>query len=293
VKKNQPQRLRRLLEGDRIVASPAIYDCLTAKLGEQAGFEMLFTSGFGMSASLLGRPDLGLLTASEVLDRVRYICRAVDVPVIADLDTGYGNVLNVTRTVEEAVDANAAGIILEDQEWPKRCGHFDGKRVIPVREHVEKIRAAVRARSDSELVIVARTDARATLGLDAAIERGRAYADAGADVIFIEAPQSEGELERIAEAFPDVWLFANIIEGGKTPAVSVTRLQEMGYTLVAFALSGLFAAAKGVMTLFRTLKENGSSMGRLEGFSFKAFADVIGLPAHEALLRALTDDEAS
>ena len=207
-------RLRRLLAEPGIRVSVGVYDCLSAKLAAQQGFELVFTSGFGMAATTLGMPDFGLLTATEMLDRVRHIVRAVDVPVVADLDTGYGNPLNVIRTVREAVEDGVAGILLEDQEWPKKCGHFDGKRVIPTAEHVEKIRAAVHARGESELVIIGRTDARAELGLEEAIQRGRAYRAAGADVIFIEAPQAESELETIARAFPDVPLFANLIEGG-------------------------------------------------------------------------------
>ncbi len=291
MKTDNANRLRNLLKNDGIIAAPAIYDCLTAKLSEQAGFPMLFTSGFGMSASLLGQPDMGLLTATEVLDRVRYICRSVKIPVIADLDTGYGNAVNVMRTIEEAVLAGAAGVILEDQEWPKKCGHFDGKHVISTRDHISKIRAAVRARGDSGLLIVARTDARAVLGLDAAIERGRAYADAGADVIFIEAPQSEAELEQIAARLKDVFLFANIIEGGKTPSLTAARLEEMGFKLCAFALCALFAATSAIQEVLQTLKREGSTMGLLDHFAFKEFATVIGRDDHESLARELLDGE--
>ena len=159
---------------------------------EHAGFDIVFTSGYSLAASTLGMPDIGLLTASEVLDRVRNIATAVSIPVIADMDTGYGNPLNVVRTVRECVAAGVAGIILEDQEWPKKCGHMEGKRVIPREEHVQKIRAAVAARGDSGLVLIGRTDARAVVGLDDAIERGKAYRDAGADIVFVEAPQSLG-----------------------------------------------------------------------------------------------------
>lgn len=287
---NQAVRLRKRLQQEGILFAPAIYDCLTAQLGEQAGFEMLFTSGFGMSASLLGKPDMGLLTASEVLERVRYICRAVEIPIIADLDTGYGNAMNVMRTVEEAAAAGAAGIILEDQQWPKKCGHFDGKQVIDTKEHVSKIRAAVRAKGQRELVIVARTDARAVLGLDAAIERGRAYADAGADIIFVEAPQSEKELEEIAAKLQDTWLFANLIEGGKTPALSIGRLEEMGFKLCAFALSGIFAATAAVQRVFNTLRQTGSTQGLHEQFDFEAFAKVIGKERYDAMAEELLDD---
>ncbi|MEM7392256.1 MAG: isocitrate lyase/PEP mutase family protein, partial [Verrucomicrobiota bacterium] len=240
----------------------------------------IFTGGFGISASLLGKPDIGLLSATEMTDRVRYICRAVTVPVLADMDTGYGNELNVMRTVEDAVAAGASGVILEDQEWPKRCGHFDGKRVIARDEHEAKIRAAVKARGDDELVIVARTDARSVLGLDEAMTRGRAYAEAGADAIFVEAPQSREELETIAEELQAYPLMANIIEGGKTPNLPVKELEAMGYKLCAFALSALLAGTHAMRETLRHLKEHGHTGDLGESFSFSDFAEVIGLHDH-------------
>ena len=277
VTENAANTLRKLIITDGIVVAPAVYDCLTAMLAEQAGFQMVFTSGFGISASLIGRPDIGLLTATEMMDRVRYICRSVSIPVVADIDTGYGNAMNVMRTVEEAVAAGAAGVILEDQVWPKRCGHFEGKAVIPTEEHVEKIIAAREARGGSGLVIVARTDARAVMGLDTAIERARAYADAGADVVFVEAPEAEAELAVIAERLRGTPLFANLIEGGKTPTLSVERLERMGFKLVAFALTALFAATFGVRKVFRQLVAEGTSGDLMSQFSFADFAEVIGL----------------
>jgi methylisocitrate lyase len=277
------RRLRRLLAEPGIRVSVGVYDCLSAKLAEQNGFELVFTSGFGMAATTLGMPDFGLLTATEMLDRVRHIVRAVDVPVVADLDTGYGNPLNVIRTVREAVEDGVAGILLEDQEWPKKCGHFDGKRVIPTAEHVEKIRAAVHARGDSELVIIGRTDARAEFGLEEAIQRGRAYRAAGADVIFIEAPQAESELEAIARAFPDVPLFANLIEGGKTPRVSVPTLERMGFKLAVFALAGLFSASWALADCFRRIRQEGTSGALQERFSFKDFEALMAVETYRRL----------
>ena len=278
-------RLRRLLAEPGIRVSVGVYDCLSAKLAEQNGFELVFTSGFGMAATTLGMPDFGLLTATEMLDRVRHIVRAVDVPVVADLDTGYGNPLNVIRTVREAVEDGVAGILLEDQEWPKKCGHFDGKRVIPTAEHVEKIRAAVHARGDSELVIIGRTDARAEFGLEEAIQRGRAYRAAGADVIFIEAPQAESELEAIARAFPDVPLFANLIEGGKTPRVSVPALERMGFKLAVFALAGLFSASWALADCFRRIRQDGATGALAERFSFKDFEALMAVETYRRLER--------
>ena len=280
------RRLRRLLAEPGLRVSVGVYDCLSAKLAEQQGFELVLTSGFGIAATTLGMPDWGLLTATETLDRVRQIVRAVAVPVVADLDTGYGNPLNVMRTVREAVEAGVAGIILEDQEWPKKCGHFDGKRVISTAEHVEKIRAAVQARGESELVIIGRTDARAEFGLEDAIQRGRAYQTAGADVIFIEAPQAERELEAIAQALPDVPLFANLIEGGKTPPVSVATLERLGFKLAVFALAGLFSASGALADCFRRIRQEGTSGPLQERLALKDFEALIGVEDYRRLERA-------
>lgn len=282
------RRLRQLLADPGIRVSVGVYDCLSAKLAEQQGFELLFTSGFGMASTVLGMPDFGLLTATEMLDRVRHIVRAVKAPVLADLDTGYGNPLNVIRTVREAVECGVAGVLLEDQEWPKKCGHFEGKRVISVTEHVEKIRAAVHARGDSELVIVGRTDARAEFGLGEAIERGHAYRAAGADVIFIEAPQAESELAAIAHAFPGVPLFANLIEGGKTPSMSVAALERMGFKLAVFALAGLFSASWALTDCFQRIRREGTSGPLQERFSFRDFERVIAVEEYRQLEERFT-----
>lgn len=269
-------RLRKLMKGPDILVLPGAHDVLSAKLMEQAGFPVVFTSGFGLSASALGIPDIGLLTMTETLDRVKRIVDAVDVPVVADMDTGYGNPVNVVRTVQECVRLGAGGIILEDQLWPKRCGHMEGKSVIPMEDHFQKIRAAAFARGDSGLVIIARTDARAVSGLDEAIRRGHAYADAGADVIFIEAPQSIDELTTIGESF-DVPLFANMIEGGKTPFLSAAELERLGFKMVVYPLSGLFAATRAIQEVARHLKETGTTAGYGRMVAFDEFEDVIGL----------------
>lgn len=274
--------LRALLDQPGITIAPGVYDCITARLAQQAGFRMVFSSGFGIAASLLGAPDIGLLTASEITDRVRYICRAIDIPLVADIDTGYGNANNVVRTVEDVIAAGAAGIILEDQEWPKKCGHLEGKKVIQPEEHVKKIRAATRARGSNKLVIVARTDSRAIYGLDDAIERGKAYADAGADVVFVEAPQSRQELEKIARELNGLKLFANIIEGGKTPELTAKTLDEMGFKLCAFALSGLFASTLGIKKCFETLHSNGTTGDMLSELSFQHFEKVVDLDKYRA-----------
>ena len=270
-------RLRKLISEPGIVVLPGAYDCLSAMLIEQAGFPVVFTTGFGISASSLGLPDIGLLTATETLDRVRRIAASVTVPLVADMDTGYGNPLNVVRTVEECAAMGVAGIILEDQAWPKKCGHMNDKTVVPAEEHVQKIRAAAKARGESNLVIIGRTDARGPHGLDDAIERGQAYYEAGADVVFVEAPQSRDELVKIAESFDrSVPLFANMIEGGKTPFLPAGELEELGYKLVVYPLSGLFAAAGAVRQAAKHLREQGTTAGFDAVLSFDEFDDIIG-----------------
>ena len=271
--------LRQRLGGPEIIVLPGAYDALSARLAVRSGFDAVFTTGFGFSAAALGAPDYGLLTASEVLDRVRPIVAAVDVPLVADMDTGYGNPLNVSRTVRECVQADVAGIILEDQEWPKKCGHFDGKRVIAAEEHAQKIAAAAEARGDDDLVIIGRTDARAPLGLKEAIRRGRLYFESGADVVFVEAPQSLGELRAVREAIPEAPLFANMIECGKTPLLSSTELQEMGYAMVVFPLGALFAAARAIGETYRALFEQKTTAGHAGAMvGFHEFEEIVGVP---------------
>ena len=281
---NKPKELRKLIESPGIHVGPGVYDCLGAKIVEKLGFDVAFTSGFGISGSTLGRPDYGYLTQTEMLYTVGRIAQSVSIPLIADADTGYGNPLNVMRTVSDIVPLSVAGIILEDQQWPKKCGHFDGKRLISKEEHVEKIRAAVEARGDSGLVIIGRTDARALFGLDDAIDRGRAYFEAGADVIFIEAPQSIEDLEAIVKSLPDIPLFANMVEGGKTPFLSAPELGRMGYKLVAYPLSGLFSAVAAMTHCLSYLKEHGTSAGApVEMLDFQKYENLIDLEYYKDL----------
>ncbi|HBL58325.1 MAG TPA: carboxyvinyl-carboxyphosphonate phosphorylmutase, partial [Cyanobacteria bacterium UBA8803] len=276
-------KLRQIIERPGILVIPGVYDCLGAKLVEQIGFEVAATSGFGIAASTLGLPDYGLLTVTEMLYSVGRIAQSVSIPLIADMDTGYGNALNVMRTVKDAVQLGIAGIILEDQEWPKKCGHFEGKRVIPMTEHVGKIRAAVQARGASGLVIIARTDARAPLGFAEAIARSRAYIAAGADMLFVEAPQSIEELQAIATACPDVPLVANIVEGGKTPQLSSAELAQLGFKIVFYPLSALLAATQAMTACLRQLKEGGTTAEFKELVSFSDFQDLIGIPTYRQL----------
>jgi methylisocitrate lyase len=284
------ERLRDRLDASDVLALPGAYDALSAIHAERAGFDAVFTSGFGISASTLGLPDVGLLTASENVDRVRHVARAVDVPLVADMDTGYGNALNVRRTVGECLEAGVAGVILEDQDWPKRCGHMSEKRVVPREEHAARIRAARdRCRERGEdLVIIGRTDAREPHGLEEALDRGHAYAEAGADVVFVEAPESRAELETVADAF-DVPTFANMIEGGKTPYLTPTELADVGFDLVVYPLSGLLAASKALEETYRHLREEGTAAG-VGTHEFADFEDVIGAEAHREQARRYADE---
>jgi methylisocitrate lyase len=275
--------LREILSGPGILVLPGVHDCISAKLAERAGFGVAFTSGFGISGASLGRPDYGFLTATEMITSVSRITASVGIPVVADIDTGYGNALNVMRTVEDVVAAGAAGIILEDQVWPKKCGHFEGKRVIPMEEHAEKIRAAVLARGESGLVIIGRTDSRAPNGLGDAIRRGRAYYEAGADVVFIEAPESVEELKEIAAAFPGVPLFANMVEGGKTPILTARELGELGFKIAVFPLAALFSATKAIESCFAYLRKHGTTAGYGDMLSFKDFEEIIDVPKYREL----------
>lgn len=273
------RRLRELLADPEPVVAPGAYDALSARLVEAAGFPAVYMTGFGSTASLLGRPDVGLLGGAEMIDNARRIAAAVDVPLISDADTGYGNPINVVRTVREHEQAGVAAIHLEDQIMPKKCGHMTGKAVVPVEEMVAKVRAAVAARTDPDFLLIARTDARAVEGLDAALSRARAYAEAGADALFVEAPTSEAEIETVARSLPDVPLVFNWAEGGRTPPVSLARLRELGFALVIFPVGTLLAATAGIRSLLSTLRDDGVPSAALPGLpGFDEFLDFIGLP---------------
>jgi 2,3-dimethylmalate lyase len=272
-------RLRALLDSGETIVAPGAFDPLAARLVEEAGFPAVYMTGFGASAALIGRPDVGLLTMTEMADNAGRIAACVDIPVIADADTGYGNPLNVIRTVGAYEAAGVAGIHIEDQVAPKKCGHMEGKQVIPAAEMARKIRAAVEARSAPEFVIIARTDARAVEGLVPALERGRRYRDAGADALFIEAVTSEEEAEVVAGAFPGVPLLFNWAEGGKTPPLGLGRLTELGYRIVIFPISTLLAATTGMRRVLREIAQAGTPAAALAELpSFGEFLDFIGLP---------------
>jgi 2-methylisocitrate lyase-like PEP mutase family enzyme len=274
-----PARLRELLNSGRTIVAPGAFGPLAARLVEEAGFDAVYMTGFGTSAALLGRPDVGLLTMTEMADNAGRIAACVDIPVLADADTGYGNPLNVIRTLGVYEAAGVAGLHIEDQVAPKKCGHMEGKQVIGAQEMAQKVRAAVDARSDPDFVIVARTDARAVEGLAAALDRGRRYRDAGADALFIEALVSEAEVEAAVAAFPDVPLLFNWAEGGKTPPVSLERLTELGYRIVIFPIATLLAATAAMRSVLAEIASAGTPAAALGDFpSFGEFNEFIGLP---------------
>lgn len=265
-----------LVADGSLVVTPGVYDALSAKLAERAGFPAVVLTGYGVSAALLGEPDLGLLTQSELLDVARRVRRAVSVGLVVDGDTGHGGPLNVRRLVGELVAMGANAVILEDQRWPKRCGHVADKQVVDAAEHAARIAAAVDERADAPFGIVARTDALATHGLDEAIARARLYREAGADVLFVEGPTSEEELATIGVELPGP-LAVNLIEGGLTPILPVERLHELGFFSVGFVLSGLYAAARALETTYAAVRERASTAG-LDVLDFGAFNALVGLP---------------
>ncbi|MCS7142025.1 MAG: isocitrate lyase/PEP mutase family protein [Candidatus Nitrosocaldus sp.] len=244
--------LSRIRGGESVVV-PGVYDALSARIAEQVGFEAVFQSGYSVAASMLGLPDYGLLNANEVVEQARRIASSVSIPLIVDIDTGYGNALNVRRVVQELERAGAKGVFLEDQVWPKRCGHMQGKQVIPVEEYMQKLYAALDARSSSEFIVVARTDALEPLGIDEAIERANMYADAGADLVFVEAPRSVEEMRRICREVRAP-MVANMIEGGRTPLLSVSELRAIGYRFILFPLTALLSAAYAMREMLSLLK---------------------------------------
>lgn len=283
---------KQLINSPEILVMPGVHDALSAKLAEQAGFSALTMGGYGVAASSLGQPDVGYLTMTEMVYTLKRICDVTTLPLLADADTGYGNAANVFRVVKEYEDAGAAALFLEDQEWPKRCGHMEGKRVIGMDEHVMKIRAAVAARRDPDFVIMARTDARSVHGLEEAIRRGNAYAEAGADLIFVEAPQTIEELVEIRRHINKP-LLANMVENGKTPLLSAAELQNIGYNAVVFPVCSVYTMAAALKDLWRELKESGSTKKFVESgkmISFGEFNQLIGLPAYKEIERKYAAD---
>ncbi len=271
------KKLRQLIENDHILVAPGAHDALTAKIIEKVGFQAVYMTGYGQAASHLGQPDVGLLTMSEMADRARNIAEAVQIPVIADADTGFGNAINVMRTMRAYEKAGVAAIQLEDQVAPKKCGHMTGRQVVAKDEMVWKIKAAVDARQDQDLMIIARTDARTVHGLEEALERGKAYEEAGADIIFIESPESVEEMKQI-NATIEVPVLANMVEGGRTPLLNNSELEDLGYDLVIYPTASTYITAKVIKQLMETLMKEGTTASLMkEMVTFSEFNDLIGL----------------
>lgn len=282
---NKGKVLRSLLAAKEILIAPGAHDVLTAKIIEKAGFKAVYMTGYGQAASHLGTADVGLMTMSEMLARANNFACAVDVPVIADGDTGFGNAINVMRTVRQYEMAGVAAIQLEDQVAPKKCGHMTGRQVIPMDEMVGKIRAAVEARQNPDFVIIARTDARTIHGIDEAIHRAKAYEEAGADVIFVESPESVEEMKKITSGF-NVPVLANMVEGGRTPLLPAGELEKLGYDLVIFPTASTYMAAQAMKNLMEVLMKTGSTEKLIpEMIPFPEFNELIGL----AEIRELED----
>ena len=273
----QAKKLRQLLNKPGIITAPGAYDTWSARLVEMAGFPAVYMTGYGVSASAIGRPDIGLLSMTEMVTQGKNMAAVLNVPLIADGDNGYGGVLNVVRTVQEYERAGIAAIQLEDQVLPKRCGHMEGKQLVPKSEMVSKVKAAAYARKNEDFVIIARTDARAVNGFDDATDRALAYADAGADVIFVEAPQSEEEMQEVARIISKP-LMANMVEHGKTPLLPGKKLESLGYKIVIYPVAALYAATQAVNGLLASLRDNDTTLGyRAHMVQFPEFNTLIGL----------------
>jgi len=276
--------VRKLLQNkSKPLVMPGVYDAIGAKIVEKVGFEAMFQTGYGTSATLFGMPDYGFIGSTETVDNARRICHAVSTPVIVDADTGYGNALSVWKLVQELEEVGASGIFLEDQRWPKRCGHMQGKEVIQKDEYAEKLQAALDARSNKDFIIVARTDARAIEGLDKAIERGLYYKKIGADAIFIEAPKTIQEMKIIGKSI-NAPLVANMIEGGATPIISKSKLHKMGFKIILYPLSVLFSNTYSTLKLLQELKKSGTTRKLSKQIvNFNQFNDIVELSKYRKL----------
>ena len=252
------KKLSRMIKSKKPLVIPGVYDAIGAKIAEKVGFDAMFQTGYGTSATLFGMPDYGFIGATETVDNARRISNAISVPLIVDSDTGYGNALSVWKLVKELESAGAAGIFLEDQKWPKRCGHMQGKEVIPQEEYTEKLGAALDARENKDFIIVARTDSRATEGLEKSIERGIQNKKTGADAVFIEAPRTLDEMKKIGKEIKAP-LVANMIEGGATPMNSAQTLNKIGFNIILYPLSVLFANTFATMNILQELKNTGTT----------------------------------
>ena len=271
------KKLSSLIKSKKPLVIPGVYDAIGAKIAEKVGFDAMFQTGYGTSATLFGMPDYGFIGATETVDNARRISNAISIPLIVDSDTGYGNALSVWKLVKELESAGAAGIFLEDQKWPKRCGHMQGKDVIPQEEYTEKLGAAIDARENKDFIIVARTDSRATEGLDKAIERGLQNKKTGADAVFIEAPKTLEEMKKIGKEI-NAPLVANMIEGGATPMNSAKTLNKIGFNIILYPLSVLFANTFATMNILQELKNSGTtSKHKQKVVNFDQFNNLVEL----------------
>ncbi|MEQ8506383.1 MAG: isocitrate lyase/PEP mutase family protein [Rhodospirillales bacterium] len=268
--------LSQRLQEDEILIAPGVFDMISAKVADSMGFDVLYMTGYGVVASHLGLPDAGIATYSDMVSRVRQIAEGTSTPLIADGDTGYGGLLNLEHTVRGYERAGATAIQLEDQEFPKKCGHMLGRSVVPLDDMLAKIRVARDTRDSDDFLIIARTDSRTTLGLDEALKRADAFAEAGADILFVESPESEEEMRTICERF-DKPLLANMVEGGRTPVLSRDELQDLGYSIALFPGSGFLAAGQALASVYGHLKEHGSTAGaEVPFYSFPEFSQLMG-----------------
>ena len=272
------KNLKNRLKSKKPLVIPGVYDALSAKIAQKVGFEAMFQTGYGTSATLFGMPDYGFIGAAETVDNARRISRSITVPLIVDSDTGYGNALSVWKLVKELESAGAAGIFLEDQKWPKKCGHMQGKEVTSQEEYTEKLAAALDARENKNFIVVARTDARATEGLDVAIERGKQNKKTGADAVFVEAPKSLEEMKQIGREI-NAPLVANMIEGGATPLNSSETLSKIGFKIILYPLSVLYANTFATMNILKELKKSGNTIKyKQKVVNFEQFNDLVELP---------------
>ena len=277
---NTRKLLAQRLKQPGLISAPGVYDLISTRVAKQMPFEVFYMTGYGTVASYLGLPDAGLATYTEMVNRVGAIASTLDRPLIADGDTGYGGLLNVAHTIKGYERAGAAAIQMEDQEFPKKCGHTPGRKVIPAKDMVAKIKVATDAREDSDFLIIARTDARTNYGLDEAIARGHAYREAGADILFIESPESEDEMLRICTEFKGTPLIANMVEGGKTPVLTKAKLESLGYKIAIFPTCGFLAAAAALRSVYGTLLKDGSTANHPgELYDFKEFSKLMGFEA--------------
>ncbi len=280
-------RLKERLYKDGIIVIPGVYDALTVKIAESLGFEAIFQSGYSISATLLGMPDYGFINANDTLDQARRIVKRSKLPLIVDIDTGYGNPLNVWNIIKEIESIGVSGVFLEDQVWPKRCGHMQGKQVIDSNDYIKKLKAAIDAKSN-DFIIVARTDALEPLGIEEAIRRGRLYKDIGADAIFVEAPRSIDEIKKISSSI-DAPLVANMIEGGRSPLLSAKELEDLGYKIALFPLSALFASSYAIKSVLKSLKESYSTKAYIDHMMrFNDLNELVNLELYKRLEQRYT-----